>query len=89
MCDTAGEAKTNLMTFFNGPLYIDVPVLADQQEVIWKTYRERWMIRTERERERESRKSMLSDWLNDEDDDVIEIYTWRNSDCYQSSLKGN
>ena len=43
---------------------MDVPVLADQQEVIyissvqtqdliWKTYWERWMIVTEEERERE------------------------------------
>ena len=59
--------------FFDGPLHMDMPVLVDQQElayictewsqdVIWKTYWERWMIgmdrwmNGEREREREREK---------------------------------
>ena len=53
MWDTAGEARTNSqMTFFYGPLHMDMLVLADQQErtnksyvrteyVVRKTYRER------------------------------------------------
>ena len=61
MQDTAGEAWTiSLVT-----LHMDVQGLADQNEliynsskwtldVVWKTRRKRWMIGTERERERES-----------------------------------
>ena len=34
MRDTFGEARTNSkVTFFNGHLHMDVPVLADQQEL--------------------------------------------------------
>ena len=63
--DTAGEARTNsFVTFLFRPLYMDVPVLADQQElinissvrtqdVVWKICRERWMIGTDGERKRE------------------------------------
>ena len=55
--------RTNsLVTLFNGPRYMDVPVLANQQEIIyissvwtqdvfWKTYRERWTIETNGEKE--------------------------------------
>ena len=49
------------MTCFYGPLHMDVPVVANQQEliyissertqyVIWKTCRGRWIKRTDRER---------------------------------------
>ena len=53
MQNIAGEVRTNLyVTFSNGPLQMDVPVLADQyeptdnisvqtQDVVWKTCRER------------------------------------------------
>ena len=35
MQDTAGKASANsLVTFFYGPLHMDVPVGADQQELI-------------------------------------------------------
>ena len=82
------------MTFFDGPLHMDVPVLVDQQEliyissvrtqdVIWKTYRERWIIGIEREREREkerecerereSGKSALFGRLDD-DNDFSDMY---------------
>ena len=62
---TAGEPRTNsYMTFFYGPLHIDVPVLSNQQEVthnscvraqgvVWKTCRERWRIRMGGETERD------------------------------------
>ena len=48
--DTAGEARMNsLVTLFNGPRYMNVPMLADQQQfihissvqtqdVVWKTW---------------------------------------------------
>ena len=65
---TSREARTNsLMTFFSRLLHMDVPVLANQQKLIyirfvwtlntvWKICRERWMIgmdgETERQRER-------------------------------------
>ena len=63
MHETAGKTR---MTFFNGPLQMDVPVLANQQELIYVCF-----VRTqdvvigpdrerERERERESVKSVLS-----------------------------
>ena len=63
MRDTAGEARTNLeVTFSYGPQHMDVPVLTDQQELIyisfvrtldttWKICREQWMIGTDGERE--------------------------------------
>ena len=36
MRDTAGEARMNsLVMFFYGPLHMEVPVLADQQELIY------------------------------------------------------
>ena len=66
--------------FFCGPLQRDVPVLADQQELIyisfvwtldavWKTCWEQWMIGTNRERESQSGKFVASmcldgDFLN-------------------------
>ena len=77
MRDTVGEERTNLeIRFFKEPLHIDVPVLVDQQEliyigsaqthkVIWKTCRERWMIVTNWGRE--SRKSVLSGRLDDDE----------------------
>ena len=57
-------SRTNSsMTFFNGPLYMDVPVMANQQELtnissvqtldlVWKTCQKWWMIGIERERAR-------------------------------------
>ena len=59
------------MMFFYGRQHMDVPVLADQQEliyvssvqtqdVIWKTYQERWMIETNSKWE--LGKSTLSAW---------------------------
>ena len=56
--ETPGEARTNIyVMFFCGPLHIDVPVLANQQELIyisfvrkvWKTCLEQWMIGMDRE----------------------------------------
>ena len=52
-----------ILTFSNGPLHMDLPVLADQQEttykssvrtldVVWKTGSEWWMIGTIGESER-------------------------------------
>ena len=60
---TSGTLFEKLLKFFYGPLHMDAPVLADQQEliyirsvrtqdVVWRTCREWWMI-GERERERE------------------------------------
>ena len=58
-----------------------MPVLADQQEltynsfvltqdVVWKTYRKRWLIG--KNGERESVKCMLAAWHDDDDDyDVL------------------
>ena len=80
MLDTDGEARTNsLVTFFYGPLHLDVSVLADQEELIyisfvqtqdavWKTCRKRWTIGTDEERE--PGKSVL---LAQRDDEEIEI----------------
>ena len=60
MWNTAGDARKNSKErFFNGPLHMDVPVLTDQQKLIYnnstdtgyslKTCRERW-IREDGER---------------------------------------
>ena len=77
MCDTAGGARTNSwVTFFYGPLHMAVSALDDQQEIIYissvhtqdvvlKTHRERWVIRTDKERE--SRKSVLAARPDDND----------------------
>ena len=77
---TAGEMRMNSwQTFFDEPLHMDVPMLADQQKLIyissllildvfWKTCRMQWMIGTDAERK--SRKSMLSTWLDDNDIDI-------------------
>ena len=38
MHDTVVEGKMNSkVTFFDGPLHMDVPVLADQQELIYSS----------------------------------------------------
>ena len=67
MQDTAEEARTNSkVTVFYGPLHMDVPVLAEQEEliyissvqtqdVIWKT------CHGERERERERVRKTCAD----------------------------
>ena len=66
--------------FFYGPLHMDMPVLSEQQEVIyissvqtwdvvWKTCRKRWMIGTNSPRERGVGKSVQSTQLGDDDDD--------------------
>ena len=61
------EADPNsYVTFFYGPLHIDVPVLADHQKLIFISSRERWIIRANGERE--SAKSELSGRLDDYDD---------------------
>ena len=71
MWETAGEVKiTSNMTFIYGLLHMEIPVLADQQEliyissvqiqnVVWKTCQEWWMIGTDGERESESGKSVM------------------------------
>ena len=61
---------------------MDLPLLADQQEhiyisslrtrgVVWRTWREQWIIRIdgERKRGREREKSVLLVRLDDDDDD--------------------
>ena len=65
MWDAAGEARMNaFVNFFYGTLHTNVPVLVDQQEliyirsvqtqnVVWKTCQEQWKIETDGERERE------------------------------------
>ena len=74
MQDTAGESKTN--SFSYGSLLIDMPALADQQELtnnssasmqdlVWKTCQERWMIGMNGERD--SGKSVLAAQLDDND----------------------
>ena len=75
------EKQEQTKTFFNGHLYMDALMLVNQQEliyissvwtqdVVWKTCQEEWMIETDGERviERESRKSMLTVQLNDDDE---------------------
>ena len=72
MRDAVGKARTNSVTFFFGPLHMDVPVLADQQEsiyisfvqtqgVVWRTCRERWTIGMDGEKE--LGKPVQSVWL--------------------------
>ena len=82
--------KKKARTFICGSLVIDGPVLADLQEliyissvrtldVVWKTWRERWMIRTSGKREREGGKpgkSMLSARLDDNEDKAERIYAY-------------
>ena len=64
------------------PLHTDLQELDDQLELIYnctvrtqETCLKRWMIETkgERERERESRKSMLAAWHDDDDE---EFHNW-------------
>ena len=59
MRDTAGEARANSsVTFFHGPQYMVVPLLADHQELTYnsssltqnlvcKTCQDKWMIGTD------------------------------------------
>ena len=67
------------VTFFCGSIHMDVPELADlqvliysssvwTQDVIWKTYWERWIIGMDKESERESGKSALSAQLDNDDE---------------------
>ena len=78
MQDTAREARINSTTFFYGPQHIDVQVLADRQvftyirpvrtlDVVWKTYREQWLIGTVI---RESGNFVISTRLDDNDFEV-------------------
>ena len=52
---------------------MDMQVLVNQQklvqtqDVIWKTYQEQWMIGTYGGKKKESAKSTLSGWLDDDD----------------------
>ena len=75
------------MTFFYGPLHVNVPVLVDKQEliyiisvrtqdVLWITCQEWWMIGTDGERE--SRKFTVSVRLDDDDDDTVDIGLFSN-----------
>ena len=82
-------------TFSNRPLHLELPVLANQrqltnniyvrtQDAVWKTCQEQWMIGTDGKRERESGKSMLATWL---DDDLslficIYLYIYLSADLY-------
>ena len=84
MRGTAREARTySWVTFYYGPLDIDVRVLADKQELIycsvvrtqnkdWKNCRGRWMIGTGGEKK--LGKCMLSERLDDDALPIIYIY---------------
>ena len=74
MWNTVGEVRTNSY----GRLYTDVQVLDDQleliynsfertQDVVKKTCRKRWIIGANGQRE--SGKSVLAAWHDDDDDD--------------------
>ena len=65
--------------FFYGLLHMDMPELANQQEIIyisvvwiqdevWKTSQKWQTIGMDGERERELGKFVMSAWLNDDDD---------------------
>ena len=69
----AGHSWRSKDELISWPLHMDVPVLADQQEltynssvrtqnVVWKTCRERWMIGTNDERVWEIRASCATWW---------------------------
>ena len=69
-----GKYTNSEVTFFYRPQHIDVPALAKPQEltynsfvqtqnIVWKTYREWWMIGTKGEGE--SGKSVVVVWLDD------------------------
>ena len=80
MRDTSGEVKTNSYTTFScEPLHTNVQVFDDQLEliynssvrtlgVVWNTYRKRWMIETNGERE--PGKFMLAARHDDDDNDL-------------------
>ena len=75
MPGTAGEVKKNSKaTFSDGILHMDISMLIDQQKITFisslrtlgalkKTYQERWMTR-------ESKETVLSAWLDDDDNDI-------------------
>ena len=77
MWDTARESRMDLwVKFLYGPLHMDIPVLANQQEltyntpvwtqgIVWKTCQKLWMMGTNGERE--SGKSMLAPQLDEAD----------------------
>ena len=79
MLGTTGEVNTNAqVTFYYGLLLMDAPVLADGQKFTFtsavqtldnalRTYKERWPVGTDGERE--SGESVLSMHLDDDDDD--------------------
>ena len=87
---TAGEVRTNSwVTFFYGPLYMDEPVLDNQQEliyissvrtqdVVWKICLERWTLGTdgerERERERELGKFVLAALCHRSEDHCFSVF---------------
>ena len=72
MRDTAREVRKNsYVMFVYEPLHMDVPVLADQQEltynsyvqtqdVISRIYRKQWLLGTYEERERERERERVS-----------------------------
>ena len=86
--DTAGKARMNSWETFSYRLfYMDMTVLADQQEltynssvltqgVVWKTCWKQWMIGSSVERERESGKSVQAVQPDDDDDDDVYIYIY-------------
>ena len=82
MQHTTWEAKKkSKVTFFYGPLHMNVPVLADQQKpiyvnfvrtlgVVWKTCWERWMIGTDGESQgnpccQRDLMMMMTTWIKD------------------------
>ena len=81
MLRIAGAVETNsLMTFSHGLLHMDTPALTEQQGLIFisyvlvlKTNREWWPIGTGGKRE--SRESILSAKLDDDDDIVYQKFT--------------
>ena len=78
MRDTVGEVRMNsYLTFSKGPLHTEEQVLDDQlefiyyssiqtQNVVCKTYREQWTIKTNGKRELEK---SVQEARHDEDDD--------------------
>ena len=97
MWDTVGEARTNsLAKFFYGLLHMDVPVLADQQkltwiryvqtlDVIWRICWEWWIIGMDGKRE--SGKSVLSEWFDDNDVIIKKIQKIRNNCVIINKIK--
>ena len=88
MQDTAGEVNTNSKAMFSyGPFHTDIKVLANHQELIYKSLVQTQVValktcqkqrKIEMNGKKESKKSMFAVEHDDDDDDILnnERFVW-------------